>query len=497
MKNKVSLLNAIANVMLQFFNIASAFIIPRLILSTFGSEVNGLVSSLNQFLNYIALLEGGLTSVIMASLYKPLVNKDYKKVSSIVNTSTAFFKKISYIFLAYTFILGIIYPYIFNTSFSKEYIFTLTIILSLKLFIQYCFSFSLRNLLNADKKVYYVSFTQIALVTCDILLALMVIKFFPSIHILKLCSALVFMIQPIVYNIIIKKYYNLDKKAEANNDLIKNRWDGFSINIAYFIHANTDVTILSIFENLKIVSVYSVYALVSTGLKQIVSAFSSGISPSIGNLYAKKNMNELNEKFDVIEYVTFNLVFFLFVVGGLLITPFVQLYTKGISDINYYQPLFGTLILIAEGIYVIRAPYVNLAYSANVFKDLKKCAYIEAILNITLSVILVFKFGLVGVAIGTIIAMTYRTLYQVIYLKNHLIFRPIFKFLKKVLIFSTTSILGITICLNFIPIINLTFINWIKYGITYSAIFGILFIIIGLIFYKRELKSIKLYLFRR
>ena len=53
---------------------------PKIILSYFGSEVNGLVSSLNQFLAYITLVEGGITGVILANLYKPLVDKDEKKL---------------------------------------------------------------------------------------------------------------------------------------------------------------------------------------------------------------------------------------------------------------------------------------------------------------------------------------------------------------------------------------------------------------------------------
>lgn len=497
MKNKVSLFNAISNILVQLLNIISAFIIPKLILITFGSEVNGLVSSLNQFLNYIALLEGGLTSVVMASLYKPLYEKKYDEISSIIKTSSNFFKKISYVFLIYTILLAIVYPLIFDIPFSFEYVFTLTLILSLKLFVQYCFSFSLRNLLNADKKVHYVAFTQIFLIVIDIISAIIVVKFFPSIHILKLVSAIIFMLQPIIYNRIVKKYFNLDKNAKLNNELIKNRWDGFSINIAYFIHSNTDITILTIFENLKVISVYSVYALVSTGLKQIVSAFSNGISPSIGNLYAKADKKELNEKFDVIEYITFNLVFFLFIIGGLLITPFVKLYTKGVTDINYSQPLFGILILIAEGFFVIRGPYINLAYSAGVFKDLKKYAYFEAFLNIIVSITFVFKFGLIGVAIGTLTAMIYRTIYQVIYLKDHLINRPVSKFFKKLIIFASFSIVGIIICIKFLYNIKITVFSWIMHGIIYTIVFGLIYLIIGLLFYRKELKIIKEYLFRR
>ena len=67
---------------LQMFTILSGFILPKIILTSFGSEVNGLVSSLNQFLSYISLVEGGITGVVMANLYKPIVEKDEQKISA-------------------------------------------------------------------------------------------------------------------------------------------------------------------------------------------------------------------------------------------------------------------------------------------------------------------------------------------------------------------------------------------------------------------------------
>lgn len=497
MKNRITLLNALSNILLQLFTIISAFIIPKIILSYFGSEVNGLVSSLNQLLNYIALLEGGLNSVIMASLYKPLYDKDYDKLSSIIKTSKHFFRKISIIFVIYSLLLAIIYPLLFENSFSYDYVFFLTLILSLKLFIQYCFSFSLRNLLTADKKVYYISFTQILLIILDIISTIIIVNIYPSIHVLKLLSAIIFTLQPIIYSKIVKKFYVIDKKSLPNTELIKNRWDGFSINVAAFIHGNTDITILSIFENLKIVSVYSIYSLVTNGLKQLVVAFTSGISPSIGNLYVKNDSQELNKKFNVYEYIVFTLVFFLFTIGGLLITPFVTLYTSNIKDINYSQPLFGILMIIAEGIYVLRTPYINLAYNAGSFKDLKKCAYFEAIINIVLSLILVTKFKLVGIAIGTLVAMIYRTLYQVYYLKNHLIYRSMKPFFKKLLVYSILTIIGVLLSIFIIPIKPISFINWIVCAIIYCIIFIIIYLITGFVLYKNELIFIKNYLLRK
>ena len=89
-KNRMTLLNVAASLFMQIASVISALIVPRLILETFGSSTNGLVSSISQFLNYITLVEGGITGVISANLYKPLVDGDNKKLSSVLTTARSF-----------------------------------------------------------------------------------------------------------------------------------------------------------------------------------------------------------------------------------------------------------------------------------------------------------------------------------------------------------------------------------------------------------------------
>lgn len=486
----VTLLNTISNLFLQVVTIISGFILPKIILNNFGSEVNGLVSSLSQFLSYINLLEGGITGVIMANLYKPLFNKNYEKLSQVIKTSDSFFKKIGKVFIVYSIFVALIYPIIFKTSFSYMYIFSLGLILSINLFMQYCFSLNLRTLLVADKKIYIVSFIQSICLILNIILSVISVKIYKNIHFLKIITSICFIISPIIYRHIVNKYYKLDKNALLDKSLLKSRWDGFAINIAYFIHSNTDITLLTIFADLKQVSVYSVYKSIINGINQLIAAISSAISPSIGHLYASENREELNKKFDIYEFVIFLLVFLLFTITALLITPFVMIYTRNITDVNYYNPLFGIILLLSEAMYVIRTPYVNLAYSANRFKELRTPAYIEAVMNIIISIILVRKIGLLGVAIGTLIAMTYRTIYQVVFLKKNILNRPIWMFLKKGLIFGTTCAIIILISLFIIPRVEYTITSWIVHGIIYTSISIISYFVISWIFYKEETKYV-------
>lgn len=496
MKNKITLLNIISSVVLQLITIVSQFILPKLILIYFGSDVNGLISSLNQFLNFITLMEGGITGVILANLYSPLEKKDMYKVSSILTTANKFYKKIGFIYIIYTFILGILYPLISYTDFSFTYIFVLTLILSLNLFIQYMFAVTTKTLLNADKKVYIINFTQSIILILNLILSYLSVKIYPSVHLLKFISGILYFLQPIIFNFYVRKNYNVQYNSEIDNRLINQRWNGFAINVAAFIHQGTDIAILTFFTNLETISIYSVYTLVTSGLKQIINAISSAISPTIGRIYASNNSRELNDKLDLYEYINNMLVFFLFSVASLLITPFVLLYTKGINDANYYHPFFGYLILISEALYLIKNPHLNLAYSANKFKEITKPAYVEAFLNIIISLLLVKRFGLIGVALGTLIAMLYRTIKQISFTTKIIENRKQVLFYKKIVIFIVVSTIGIIICNMVYPLNIISVFNWIIAGIIYSIIFIILYIIISIIFFKKELKYLINYIKR-
>ena len=488
MKNKVTLLNMISGVVLQFFTLVSGFILPKIILTCFGSEVNGLVSSLNQFLSYITLVEGGITGVIVANLYKPIVEQDNNKISSILVTADRFYKKIGALFIAYSVILSIIYPLHFKTEFTFSYVCSLTLILSLTLLIQYMYSLTLRTLLNADKKGYVVNFTQTLIVIFNVLFALISVFIYPSIHVLKLISGSLFLLQPLIFNRYVKKNYKIDWKVEPDNSLIKSRWNGFAINLAAFIHNSTDVTVLTFLANLKTVSIYSVYSLVSSGIKQVIDACLSGIAHTVGQAYAKKNWKELNQKLDIYEYIVLILVFFLFTVTALLITPFVQLYTKDIVDTDYNQPLFGFLLVLAEALYLIKLPHLNLAYSANKFKEITVPAYIEAMLNIMISVALVKWIGLIGVTIGTIVGMTYRMVFHVYYTSKIVPGRAQCIFYRKLFLFAAGAGGGFVFCYKLLPLQTVTVGSWIVHAIFYCVVMGAILLAISILFFQNEMK---------
>lgn len=488
MERKTVSKNIIASVLLQLVTILSGFIVPKVILSHFGSEVNGLISSITQFLNYIQLLEGGLSSVIMAALYKPLLNDDKRRISGIINATEGFFRKVGIIYVVYTFIIALVYPLVFDTGFSYVYSIALVLVLGINLFVQYFFSLSYKILLNADRKVYFVSLCQIGIVCVNTISVVLTARIFNDVLILKLISGLIYFIQPIVYSVYIKRHYQINKNVEKDNQAIKQRWDGFQINLAYFIHTNTDVVILTIFSSFSSVSVYALYLLIVNALKSLVSSMSQAILPSFGNILVHGDRSETNKAFYLYEFGVSTIAVVLFSCGIVLITPFIDVYTIGITDTNYHQPVFGILLCLAEYIYCIRDPYVAVAYSANHFKQVSKYAIIEAALNIVISVILVFHFGLIGVAIGTLLSMLYRMTAHIIYISKNIINRQIISSIKSVLLNTISVAIISAIGFLVLPRTVSSYTSWFFSALKVGILSVIIVSIKSWLFNKNELK---------
>ena len=139
MRSKKLLYNSTTSLLLQFVTILCSFVVGRMTLIAFGSEINGAVSSIVQFLGYISLLEAGVGGVTRAALYKPLAEKDTNKISGIVNETQRFFRKIAIIFLFYVGIIAVSFKAISKTELDWGFIVSLVIILAVNTFAQYYF----------------------------------------------------------------------------------------------------------------------------------------------------------------------------------------------------------------------------------------------------------------------------------------------------------------------------------------------------------------------
>ena len=92
--------NTFWNLVYQLTAVVAGFLVPRAIIGVYGSEVNGLVTSLTQFIGYFALVEAGISGAATFALYKPLAQGDWRGVNVVASASRAFYQKSGGVFLA-------------------------------------------------------------------------------------------------------------------------------------------------------------------------------------------------------------------------------------------------------------------------------------------------------------------------------------------------------------------------------------------------------------
>ncbi|MGM9551697.1 MAG: sugar isomerase [Clostridia bacterium] len=501
MRSKKAIFNTTTALIYEIVAVICGLILPRLILSRFGSSYNGITSSITQFLSCVVLLRAGVGAVTKVALYKPLAEKNTEAISSIVNATQTFMRKVAYIFLGLIFVLAIFYPFIVSDEFEWMFSFTLVLILGISTFMQYYFGITYQMLLQADQSEYIFSALQIVTTIMNTVVASILILNGASIHVVKLGSAFVFSLNPLILNLVCHKKYNLNKNAKPNNTALKQRWDAFAQSLAFFIHTNSSVIVLTCFTNTKEVSVYSVYNYVIANIRNVMSTFVNGFGAAFGNMMAKDEKSLIRENLKIYELIVFFLSSVIYTTAGLLIVPFALIYTDGVTDVEYARWSFAIMITIAGAFSCFRIPYQIIVEAAGHFKQTRNGAIVEAGLNITISIVCVFKFGLVGVAIGSLVATVFRSFQYAIYLSRNVVKRSVGIFVGHLLINAIVAILTALITHFCFTFVIDGWLQWFAKAILVCLVATVISFILHFLLYKQDMinliKKLKALLLKR
>lgn len=489
MQNTILFYNSISPLIYQVTTIICGFILPRLILSHFGTEINGLVNSISQFLGVISFLELGVGAVVQSSLYKPLADNDNINVSKVIASADKFFRKLGYILAIYIIVMLFYYPYLVKQSFGFMFTATLILAISIRSFAQYFFGIVNRLLLVADQKAYIQYVAQTIAIIINTIACYTLITFDCSVQIVYGMTSLIFFLQPYAIHLYIKKYYALDRKIHYDVEPIKQKWNGVAQHVAAVILSGSDTVVLTIFSTLVNVSIYAIYFLPMSGARLVIMSMISGIEALIGNLWAKQDLRELRKVFAWTEWLIHTGTTLIFTLTAILIVPFVQVYTYGVGDANYIQPLFGILLVAANSGHCLRLPYNIMILAAGHYKQTQHNYIIAAVMNIVISIIGVKQFGLIGVTLGTVAAMVYQTVWMAWYNSKNFIQWPMRKFFKQMVV-NAVSAASKFIFTGYFTMTGVSYLEWIVLAIKVTVCGIFVAFLINYIFYKEFMLKI-------
>ena len=432
MKKKLYL-NTSISVVYQVCSVILGLIIPRLILNQFGSDVNGLVTSITQLLSVITMMDLGVGAVVQSSLYRPLVEQDWKKVSIIYSSASKFFKTIAELLLVYIVILCFYYGIFKNDTYEWPYTVSLLLAISINFFAQYYFGMCNTLLLNADQKIYVVTLVNLLGLILNAIITIALIYADASIQIVKLASSTVFFLKPLILMLYVKRNYQLDKIKKPPRDAIPEKWSGLAQHLATNFTNSIDNVLLTLFGNFVMISIYNVYVLPLISIRTLIETLSNSFKSFFGALIVKEDKTLLIE-FSKYETTMHFMTLVVMSTCAVVLMPFVIVYTNDVNDADYRNYLFCIIITLTYTVYILRLIYTNIIFAAGKFKDTQLYCIVECALNLLISIALVKPLGIVGVTIGTLVSVVYRLFVSAFYLSKDVLKRSFRHFLKHLIV---------------------------------------------------------------
>jgi O-antigen/teichoic acid export membrane protein len=469
-------------------------ILPRVMLVYFGSEINGLVTSITQFVAYFGLVEAGISGSVTYYLYKPLAEKDKSKVSSILKAAKIFYVKAGCFFLTLVLLLALFYPMFIETELlSFTEIFVLVLIVGMSGTLDFFIMAKYRVLLTADQKTYVISIASIASNLLNVLIITILASHKFDIVVVRFYAIFsIFLRTVILYFYTRRIYPYLNFKIKSDNTALNKRWAAFYLQLLGVFQAGIPVILATIFTSLKMVSVYSIYMMVIAGVRGLFSIFDNGLASGFGEVISKNEKTTLQKAYSEFEFAYYFIMTFIYSVTILLIGPFIKLYTKGINDIDYNSVTLCFLFVFSAFCYNLKNPQGMMVISAGLYKETRLQASIQAGLLFVVGIILTPLFGLSGILIALIISDIYRVIDLMLFIPKNVTKLSYKSTLKRIVSFSLIFIIISYFSINKIDLSMVSsYSQWLLFALSSATIIFVIILAVAFIIDKKEINNLQ------
>ena len=422
--------NLVSGIVYQVVLIALSFLLPRLYLENFGSEVNGVLSTIKQIFVYMFLLEAGVGVAATQSLYKPVAEKSYDEVSSVISATNNFYTKIGFLYSGIVLLIAVVYAFIIPTGISSGVVFGIVVLTGLPSIFSYFIQAKYRILLEVDGRKYIINNSETLLQLLSNIAKILVLVFTDSLLLMQASYCTLSLLQlGFVYIYAKRRYKWLDLKAKPNFGAISQSKSVLVHQISGVVFNNTDILLLSFLCDFKVVSVYTIYNIFFSQVQNFITSITSGFSFALGQMF-HTDKEKFMKVYNVYETFYIMATFIIYTLMAVFLLPLIQIYTQGINDANYTNVYLVLLFVIMNLLSNGKLPSNHVLEYSGKFEETRSHAITEMVINITVSVVAILKFGICGAIVGTISALLYRGAMMIYYSNKKVLQRSVFNTYK-------------------------------------------------------------------
>ena len=476
MRVEASIKNLKWGMIYQFIFCVLNFITRKIMVDSIGVEYVGLNSLFNGVLSVLGLAEMGVGSAIIYHLYKPVAEDNKDEIIRLMN-----FYKTTYRFIALAItVLGVlVLPFMHyiakGVTVDMNYVRFAYCLYLIQTVTSYFFAYK-RSLLLANQKAYITTIADLVFKVIT-LIGSMLILYFTKSFVLYVTFGIVCGISNNLFvSLKVDKMYpyingKLELGKEKRKSIFVNVKDIFVGQLSGRITNTTDSILISAMVGTVFNGLYGNYSMVINALFQVISQISGGISGSVGNLIATSDKKHIEE-------VLRRLTFIMFMIGCAISVPLMCIFNQFITlwlgeEYLLDLPTVGICVLNLFLI-AVRLPLWNVLNVSGLFSKDKYISITGSAVNLVVSVIFGYKYGIIGILAGTSCTHIIQYILKVrLFYNKFLNMSDVIFYIKSLLyitMFIGECILGLCIC-SYINFSNI----YIEFfcGIMISGVIGL------------------------
>ena len=484
-RSKNSILNAISAMALTLVNGLLGVVVTGMVIDKFGSDFNGINSTVNQIVNMLLILEGGFTVASNVSLFAPLTQGDFTLVNGILSATLKKFRKIALLFLGIGAAVSVAFGFLANSELNVEFIITVVLMAVVPAAFNLFYATTYRVLLQTQQKEYIISFITMLTIGGGHLANIVMMSFGgPMWAVRFITMAFAFLNSLLIATYVKRKNKFINFKIAPKGEMIKGTKDVMVQKITGVIYNSFPIIFLTVSPagGTVLASIYAVYNQVFVLIKSLLHAAIDAPRLSFGQMLTERKREDVWHTFKVYEFIAFFAVFMLLSTTFALILPFVKIYTAG-ADANYYDPIIALLMVLVAVVEMIHIPSGHLLNMAGKFKISKNFQLIACGALIVTMLIGGGIYGVYGMLGALLLCAVILAVLEMGYV--HLCFfkGKLFELIK---LMAPFVIVGIALCYaeSLLPVTINGYLQFGIYGVVFMVVNTLVALIIGLVFNK-------------
>lgn len=407
----------------QLFTMALSLIIPRLMIVSYGSDLNGLVSTVTQIFSYMLLLEFGLGGATVNRLYRDVAAGDQDGINLTLSATRGYFNRVIVLYVLCVLAFAGFFPYFIKTNVPAQTTRMIILIQGINGVVNFAFTNTYNMLLTADGRNYVQTLLNLVQRIITSVGQILLINGGFSIITVQYVILFATVVKATAIQIYVKRKYPQVKLSRGvSPGILEQKGAFFAHELCTVIFTSTDVAVIGMCCGTAEASVYGVYQLIFHSLANVLRVITNGVTFKQGQLY-HADRDAYIKFHDTYETAYSAVVFACMTVTLYLTLPFVVLYTDGVSDAVYVDRYLPLLFALVQLLSCVRTTCTVLISVAGHAQKTIPNTMLEAVLNLGVSIVLAVRIGIHGALIGTIVALLYRSNDIIIYVNKKILQR--------------------------------------------------------------------------